>query len=204
MIHGRSGCRRIVPVALQGASSNTKGAGACRPPIAQIRLHQFRFKPKPRQIFAHARQPCRFAFDRGDVRAHRCKLRGLAAGCRAKIDHALTRAHRQAIARAAKPLHPAPTMRRLRIRAIDRRGPPRASRTILPKTGSASGSAAPSFNAISSGGGERCAARDLARGIFAISVAPPRPHPVRRVEAWRILSLREPACLRAKFAATRH
>ena len=53
---GRSGCRRIVPVAEQGASSSTASNG---PPLPRqrIRDHHLGRQPRPRKVLRHPRHP---------------------------------------------------------------------------------------------------------------------------------------------------
>ncbi len=191
LIQGSSGWRRIVPVAVQGASSRTNGAGVTGRKSRTSLSTTVAVQLHPREIFAQtraARTGSRSTAVTSAPRRH--KLHRLAARRGAKIDHGLA-AHiaqqtRGQTSAAASCTHHPPSAKpgRSSMRAVVAQ-PDRRRRT---------GAHLPVQRALlqdicRAGAGCRCAPRNRARRVLAIGVAPARPQPVRRVERGGILRL---------------
>ena len=86
-----SGCRRMVPVEVQGASIRMPSKLRFGPflPLGRVGHHGLGLKRKPREIVAQPRHAIGRTVDRGDARAGQRELRGLAARRRAEIGDAL-------------------------------------------------------------------------------------------------------------------
>ena len=87
LAHGMSGWRRMVPVAVQGASSRTASNGA-GPPLQRVGDDDLGVHRQPAQIAHQELGASRRALERGDVGTRGGELGGLAAGCRAEVEHA--------------------------------------------------------------------------------------------------------------------
>ena len=179
-----SGCRRIVPVAMHGASSRMASKG---PPFhtAASAVTTSACKSEAREIFRQATQPRRRTVDRGHVRAGARELRGFSAGRSAQVSDGLSfdlaeKAHRQA---RGGVLHP-PC-------AVVEAGQ-RGHRTMRDQSHGAIRQHAaakllrPVFRIAFHGEIERglvdVRSRNRARGFFAVTVDPARQQPGRRVE----------------------
>ena len=94
---GMSGCRRIVPVDEQGASTSTASNGPpchCR----GVGLDDLGGELQPREILPQPLEARRRAVDRGDLRAGERELRGLAARRGAEIGDGFAARRRPSIA----------------------------------------------------------------------------------------------------------
>ena len=110
LIQGRSGWRRMVPVAVQGASISTSGAV---PSKSRASLSTtFAVRPVRARFSRIRASRAGSQLDRDHLRAARRQLQGLAAGRGAKIDHLLARDIAQQQPPARSPPRPAPTNRR--------------------------------------------------------------------------------------------
>ena len=118
-----SGWRRIVPVAVQGASSRIASNSARRTPGDGVRGDGLGGETEAREIRRQPRAGARRDVDGGDDRAGVGERRGLAARRGAEVGDALARDVAEKARRQAPRRHPAPTMRPRQSRAWPRPGP---------------------------------------------------------------------------------
>ena len=120
-----SGWRRIVPVAVQGASSSTRPTGRGGRQSSASATSISASSSRRARFAAQALGPPVRQLDRGHPGAGRGQLRGLAAGRGAQVDHRAPARRRRAGAPAGRPPRPAPTRRPRRSPADPRsRRPP--------------------------------------------------------------------------------
>ena len=176
---GTSGWRRMVPVALHGASSSTASSGAGGRHSRRVRLRHIDLQAEPGKVLVQPAHAGRVALDGENAGAGGGELRRLAAGRGAEIGDALAgpRGEQAGGQRRGGVLHPEAALRR--NPAAPRTRVPGAKRTE--PVGSSSppgGGAAPGARVRSSGASCACAS------AMARASAPQlRPEPGGRVES---------------------
>ena len=207
---GSSGCRLIVPVAEQGASSST----ASHSPVQGVGEHvlrpHLRLEPGPREIGAKPPEPARRRYRRPS----RCAP--LAAICSVLPPGAAQRSSTfsaadlaQKMRRVSSPPHPAPTTRPPRKPCKLRHGrmigrqtqlsvrQQRRAQHVLPMPGS-----------VLDADVERrpcgMSEADQPRGFGAIGLRPPLPQPARRIELRGIEALEQACSGLLRPSAARH
>ena len=158
LMRATSGCRRIVPVALHGASSSTASNSARRRPFGRVGVDHVRVQMPSLQIVGQALDPAGIALHGGDHRAGRGELCGLATGCGAQVGDALARLGSEQAGPAARRRHPAPKDHQPRSPGCRspgcRRETHRSGRQAFAASG---GVSTPGFRVTSSGASDWCA-----------------------------------------------